>query len=206
VGLGWGIPFHDIKLTAVTDTTVAARLTALAKAEVNYKLFCVLNDDARDWFKQLRVVTTSVIAGKDGEPVLASKMTPTQAMEKYFAIIKDSLKALGGKGDAPLEDAIKTFTDNTVPLASGTAVEVKELEQGAAGGGPAMPPFPFPKLPAGGKGGKADDPFKALGKIFGSVAEGVNVKVKVLDGPHKGKELWVVREFIRRETVIQQVK
>ncbi|WP_020474840.1 S1 family peptidase [Zavarzinella formosa] len=215
VGWGWAIPFHDIKLNGLSEAGVPAKLAALGKADA-ITLFCVIDENARENAKKIRIETKTVIIGKDGEPAVAFTMTPKQAMTAQMDRLKEVMKLIQqGKADQldPVKE-MERLNQKMVPLAIGTTVEVVDLEDGQAAGAGAgglpglpglqgLPGLNLPKLPAAGKN---DDPFAQIGNMLGNAAQEVNVKVKVLDGTQKGKELWVNRAAIKRETLIRQEK
>lgn len=202
IGWGWAIPFHEIQLVPIKNNpTLKQRLDQLATDETQLAFSCILDEEAREKLAEVRTKIQSRIASTDGGPVMAFPTTPKQAMKAQVDRLKEALTLFQqGKGDqldpvAELNRLNKKFD----PIPDGTAVEVLEIEQRQEGA-PVAPAFPTFTFPGAGKG----DPLQELGNVLGDAAQQINVRVKVLEGPQKGKLLWVSRNVIRRETELKQ--
>lgn len=203
VGLGWGIPFHDVEPVPIAKLKNNERFVSLAKSKQGFALFCVIDDQARERAKAIRIETRSVIVSPDGGPVFAFPMTPQKAIVSQLKRLKEVLEMMRkGEGEklSPWGE-FQRLQQKLRPLAVGTEVKVLDVKGADEGGARPMLPFPLP-----GAQGKKQDPFAQLGSVLGGAANQVNVKVKVLSGWSKGQELWVHSSAIRRETILREEK
>lgn len=204
VGHGWAIPFHDIRLTAVTEPAVKREIERLAKTDIDSNLFCVIDDAARKRGKEARIEVRTVVKSEDGTPVVANPQRPDQAIPNILRMGLGQLKGIKDGKKVDTEGFAKKVFGMQVWLASGTKVRILKVAGAAAKGGmpnPFMGALPF--IPGKGpRKGPRPDPLKAFGKLLGDYAQGVNVQVEVLEGPHKGKKLWVFRPAVKQEAAL----
>ena len=132
------------------------------------------------------ITSPFVVRTRDDSPVCAMLRPPDQAMRESLDRMKDVFVAIGHGKSSEL-DPTKEFNlqmDDKLWLPSGTRVAF--IVQGQL-----ADPIAESKLQL-----KIGADFR---EQFANLANAANVKVRVLEGPAQGKEVWVARNLVQRE-------
>lgn len=196
----WAIPFHplNIELRNIKDPKISETLVALQRLPASSNLFCIVDEDAKTQTVRLNIKTQTVVRSADGTQVRINAKRPSEGVQTGINLLQQAIKDLkSGESTVKPEDAARImFVEMGFWVPSGTSVKI--IANRGEQNSPKDPFGSIEKMLANGPSQR--NPFEVLGTL----ADGVNVKVKVIEGEHKGKDGWVFSDAITSVTTATQ--
>jgi hypothetical protein len=183
-GTGWGVPLDKVKWASTKDKVEELKQTA-EKGQSKVSMVRADFEAVQEILQQFRVAT--VIEGEPGAVLKVLKQSPTETGKGIAKVLKDG-EPLG---------ALDFFFGRKSNFTVAAGTEVKILDEEVE--------FKLPEnLPKAVEGvldqaGKnlGGDLKGVLGGIVENAVETNFVKVRIMDGQHRGQEGWVCRDLLK---------